>query len=232
MSTSTPRHFYDSQYHFEEDAAQPDEKRIWHALGRLGAMGGLSFLDVGCGAGWAIHMARRDAPVAQAVGVDFSITALKLARRHSPHVLWVQADGTSLPFTDASFDRLFCNGALEHFPDVKKGIHEIARVLKHNARAVIIVPNFYVKTEQPMEFAASYWNWKRQFESAGLSVVSVAKDWGPPVFKNGNLKRALARLAGKIITAMPFMQYQFIFVLWKHGWVKPQSVCKRGGHGP
>jgi SAM-dependent methyltransferase len=44
--------------------------------------------------------------------------------------LWRQGDGTALPLADATFDRLFCNGSLEHFPDVKKGIREIVRVLK------------------------------------------------------------------------------------------------------
>jgi hypothetical protein len=66
-----------------------------------------------------------------------------------------------------------------------------------------------------MEFAASYWNWKRLFADAGLQIEHVGTDWGPAVFKNANLKRALARLAGKIISAIPFMQYQFVFVLRK-----------------
>ena len=35
MTTGAPREFYDSEYHFEEDAARPDEKRIWHALRHL-----------------------------------------------------------------------------------------------------------------------------------------------------------------------------------------------------
>ena len=82
------------------------------------------------------------------------------------NVLVLQGDGTALPLADATFDRLFCNGSLEHFPDIRRGIREIVRILKPGARAVIIVPNFYVKTEQPMEFAASYWNWKRLFTEA------------------------------------------------------------------
>ena len=217
MSTASPptapRDFYDSQYHYEEDASRPDEKRIWHALKRLEPMSGLTLLDLGCGAGWATRMAVRDGVAKRAVGLDFSITGLQLARKHSPQILWLQADGTALPLADQIFDRLFCNGSLEHFPDVKKGIREIARVLKPDARAVIIVPNFYVKTEQPMEFAASYWKWKKQFEAAGLKVESTEKDWGPPIFKNANLKRVVARFAGKVISALPFMQYQFIFVL-------------------
>ncbi len=197
MSQPAPRDFYDSEYHYEEDASRPDEGRIWRSLRKLEPLAGTTILDLGCGAGWAIRMATGNAKVGRAVGLDFSITGLKLAKKHSPNILWLQADGTALPLADATFDRLFCNGSLEHFPDVKQGIREIARVLKPAGRAVVIVPNFYVKTEQPMEFAASYWNWKKQFEAAGLKVESTGTDWGPPVFKNANLKRAVARLAGK-----------------------------------
>jgi ubiquinone/menaquinone biosynthesis C-methylase UbiE len=213
MTSPAPREFYDSQYHFEEDASRPDEKRIWHALRHLEPLAGLALFDLGCGAGWAARLALREAGAARVIGLDFSITGLKLARQHTPQILWLQGDGAALPIADRSFDRLFCNGALEHFPDVRRGITEIVRILKPGGRAVVIVPNFYVKTEQPMEFAASYWNWKRLFTDAGLTIEQVVTDWGPPVFKNSNIKRAIARLAGKIISAIPFMQYQFIFVL-------------------
>ena len=221
MTTPAQRDFYDREYHFEEDASHPDEKRIRRALRRLEPLTGTTLLDLGCGAGWATRLASIDGKTAKTVGLDFSITGLKLARKHTPGILWLQGDGTALPLADGSFDRLFCNGALEHFPDVKLGIREITRVLKPGARAVLIVPNFYVKTEQPMEFVASYWNWKRQFESAGLKVESTGTDWGPPVFKNTNLKRVIARLAGKIVSAIPFMQYQFIFVVSRHGGAEP-----------
>jgi ubiquinone/menaquinone biosynthesis C-methylase UbiE len=208
-----PRAFYDSEYHFEEDATRPDEKRIWHALRHLNPLAGSEFLDLGCGAGWATRLAKVDGNAKRAVGLDFSRTALVLARKHTPQILWVQADGTALPIADGTFDRLFCNGSLEHFPDVNKGLREIARILRSGATAVLIVPNFYVKTEQPMEFRTHYWGWRRMLETSGFALVKTGIDWGPPVFKNANLKRAIARLAGKIISAIPFMQYQFIFVL-------------------
>ena len=208
-----PREFYDSEYHFEEDATRPDEKRIWHALRHLNPIAGSEFVDLGCGAGWATRLAKVQGDAKRAVGLDFSRTALVLARKHTPQILWVQADGTALPIADRTFDRLFCNGSLEHFPDVNKGLREIARILRGGALAVLIVPNFYVKTEQPMEFRTHYWGWRRMLESAGFELVKTGIDWGPPVFKNANLKRAIARLAGKIISAVPFMQYQFIFVV-------------------
>ena len=208
-----PREFYDTQYHFAEDAERPDEKRIWHALRHLHPLRGSDFLDLGCGAGWATRLVKAEGNARRVVGLDFSRTGLGIARRHTPQILWIQADGTALPLADGAFDRLFCNGALEHFPDVRRGLGEIARVLRPGGRAVLIVPNFYVKTEQPMEFRTHWWGWKKLLGDAGLRVVGTGIDWGPPVFKNTSLKRALARLAGKMLCLVPRMQYQFIFVV-------------------
>src|SRR4051794_20409291 len=59
MTTPAPREFYDSQYHYEEDAARPDEKRIWHALKHLQPLIGTDFFDLGCGAGWATRLAKQ-----------------------------------------------------------------------------------------------------------------------------------------------------------------------------
>lgn len=215
MSTAAPRNFYDTQYHFDEDASRPDTARIWRSLRLLDPIENTDFLDLGCGAGWAARLAKDEARARRAIGLDFSRTALALARQHAPHILWLQADGTSLPIADASIDRLYCNGSLEHFPDVRQGLAQVHRVLRPAAKAVLIVPNFYVRTEQPMEFRTHYWGWKNLIQSAGLTVEQVRTDWGPPIFKNVNLKRALARTAGKILSAIPFLQYQFIFVVRK-----------------
>jgi len=50
----------------------------------------------------------------------------------------VQGDLTRLPFTDESFDVVFCSEVLEHIPGVEKACSEIIRVTKHEA--VIGVP--------------------------------------------------------------------------------------------
>ena len=215
MSQVAGREFYDTQYHFAEDAERPDEGRIWHALKRLEPIAGTTFLDLGCGAGWATRLAKVDARAGKVLGLDFSKTALDLARRHTPDILWLQADGTALPLADGAFDRLFCNGSLEHFPDVRLGLKQISRILKPGATGVLIVPNFYVKTEQPQEFRTHYWGWKRLMREAGLQVISTGIDWGPAVFKNANLKRSVARMIGKVLCAIPYMQYQFIFTVRK-----------------
>jgi hypothetical protein len=66
-----------------------------------------------------------------------------------------------------------------------------------------------------MEFRTHYWGWRRLLDSAGLELIKTGTDWGPPIFKNADLKRAAARTVGKILSAIPFMQYQFIFVVRK-----------------
>src|SRR6266498_2407904 len=96
MSDST-RAFYDTQYHFEQDASRPDERRIWHALRRLQPLANTTFLDLGCGAGWATRLAKTRGDAGKIIGLDFSATALRLARHHTPEILWLQADGSALP---------------------------------------------------------------------------------------------------------------------------------------
>lgn len=52
----------------------------------------------------------------------------------------VQADLCSLPFEDASFDFLLSIHVLEHLADDRRGLGELARVLRPGARAIIMVP--------------------------------------------------------------------------------------------
>jgi ubiquinone/menaquinone biosynthesis C-methylase UbiE len=49
------------------------------------------------------------------------------------------ADGTALPFADASFDRLLCQFGVMFFPDRDRGFREAARVLRPGGRFVFNV---------------------------------------------------------------------------------------------
>jgi ubiquinone/menaquinone biosynthesis C-methylase UbiE len=214
--TQAPRDFYDTTYHFANDVTRPDESRIRRSLRFLGNLEGLSHLDLGCGGGWAARLAHLEGRTRHTLGLDFSRTALTLARQHTPQILWVQADGAALPIANDSIDRLFCDGALEHFPSPAKGWQEIARILRRGSgRAVVIVPNFYVRTEQPLEFRTNYWGWKKLIQTAGLTLEETHVDWGPPLRSAGSPMRAAKRFAGKVLGVIPFLQYQFVFVVTK-----------------
>lgn len=52
----------------------------------------------------------------------------------------VQADLCDLPFGDGEFDLLLSSHVLEHLPDDRPALTELARVLRRGGRAVIMVP--------------------------------------------------------------------------------------------
>ncbi len=226
------REFYDRTYHFGEDADRPNPDRLWRALRELGPLEGTRFLDLGCGVGWATRLAAERGQVAQAVGLDFSRTALALAARApraaptadgragrtgpaSVPIAWVCGDGLALPFPDDSFDRVFSFGSMEHFPDVAAGFGELARVLRRGGCAVTVVPNFYVRTAQPVEHRATARGWRTLIERAGLQVTRMTGDPGPAIFKNRRPGRIALRLGLRLVGSLPPLRYQFIVALRK-----------------
>jgi SAM-dependent methyltransferase len=212
---STERDFYERVYHFDDDVVHAGLQRLQRALRQLGPMSKRSFLDLGSGVGWAAHHAVHDLRAEMAVAVDVAYRPLALGSEFAPGPFRVQANGMELPFRSSSFDRVFSFGSVEHFPDVRKGLSEIARVLGADGTAVIVVPNFYVRTEQPQELTMTYLGWRRMIRSAGLEVVSTRADRGPKIFRDYRPMRIVFRAGGRILSFLPGLQYQFIFLLRK-----------------
>ncbi len=113
-------------------------------LDRLGVRPGERVLDLGCGGGrHAFALAERGARV---VALDRSDTDLKdvaalLAALDTEHDgVVVNGDGTSLPFPDASFDRVIAAEVLEHVPDERAAFAELARVLRPGGVVAATVP--------------------------------------------------------------------------------------------
>jgi SAM-dependent methyltransferase len=212
---TAPREFYERDYHFGEDVERPNLPRLRRAMRHLEPLAGTTFLDLGCGVGWATRIAVRERHVGQAVGLDFSQRALVSAARLTPEAGWVDADGTRLPFPDGTFDRVFSFGSMEHFPDIPAGFREVYRVLRPGGRLVTAVPNVYIKTGQPLEFRATQAGWASVMTAAGFVVERVATDWGPALFKNRRPLRLMLRLALRALSVIPALRYQFVFVLRK-----------------
>jgi len=104
---------------------------------------GLRVLDVGCGQG--IDVYRYALAGAQATGIDLTPRHVELARAHVAamglEAEIVAGDAESLPFDDASFDRVSSNGVLHHTPDLPAALREIRRVLVPGGEARVIVYN-------------------------------------------------------------------------------------------
>lgn len=98
-------------------------------------------LDAGCGNGrYSRFLLRRAAPEARVVGFDLSQRMLRRARRRvrSARASFLAADLTRLPFADGTFDAAVCGWVLEHLPDPRPGLRELARVLKIGGRLLLM----------------------------------------------------------------------------------------------
>lgn len=112
------------------------EARMVHRLLSPGA--GERLLEVGCSSGYRIE---RYAKLGIKLwGVDSDHDAIVSGQSSGSPVNLVEADACSLPFSDASFDKLLSVHLLEHLPVPVRAIGEMARVLKPGGEAVIVVP--------------------------------------------------------------------------------------------
>ena len=96
-------------------------------------------LDLGCAFGFATRMLRRRG--FEAVGVDGSPGYIAQARRTDPRGTYLQADAAAVPLPNASFDGAIFLDVLEHLPDPRGAIAELARLLKPGATLVVSVPH-------------------------------------------------------------------------------------------
>lgn len=109
-------------------------------LDLLGVRKKQSLLDVGCGQGALVYCAMQGGVLAK--GIDFSAEAIKSSH---PDVRGNLSHGRAerLPFGNEFFDFVCCVGSLGHFQSKEKALKEMARVLKKNGSALILVPNSY-----------------------------------------------------------------------------------------
>jgi SAM-dependent methyltransferase len=123
-----------------------------------------------------------------ATGTDVSLRAAQIG--NSGAARFCVAEGERLPFTDRAFDYVTCIGSLEHFIDMCAGVSEIARVLKPDGKALVLVPNTYSilgnvyqawKTgmsaidPQPLQRYAARAEWALLLEENGLRVERAIK---------------------------------------------------------
>jgi len=90
-------------------------------------------LDAACGSGRITSFLRKEG-FTDVVASDISPAMMAVAQRRLPHVSFHQADVTSLPFENASFDTVTCVGLLMHLDETTrlKALKELARVSRRS----------------------------------------------------------------------------------------------------
>jgi ubiquinone/menaquinone biosynthesis C-methylase UbiE len=118
----------------EVRAADPQAREMLEAyLSMIDFPQNARVLEVGCGTGAVTRVLGGWPGVAEVTGLDPSPVFLARARELAAsmrHVHFVEADGRSLPFEDATFDVVVFHTVLCHLPGPERALSEAFRVLR------------------------------------------------------------------------------------------------------
>lgn len=98
----------------------------------------LRVLEVGCGSCSFSEKLKLLRPGDGVWGLDLCIDLLRWSS-----LPVIQGDAHQLPFSDAAFDLIVAPAALHHFPDLRRAMTEIFRVLKTGGLFLSYDPNLY-----------------------------------------------------------------------------------------
>jgi ubiquinone/menaquinone biosynthesis C-methylase UbiE len=136
---SESREFWDAQWDVEARDPFPTLTNSYDLMDRIQAKridgllpsGAVHLLEVGCGR--ATVSSYLATPGRVAVGVDYCLSALRLAIRNwekrGVPGRFCQAEGERLPFPDGVFSCVMSVGVVEHFEDPRPFLRESVRVL-------------------------------------------------------------------------------------------------------
>ena len=100
--------------------------RILDLVGQTNAS---TVLDAGCGEGFFLNFAQDNGVDLNYMGADLSLEAIQWSRANLfPNLNANVANIHHLPYADNSFPLVFCLEVLEHIPDSRIGLRELARV--------------------------------------------------------------------------------------------------------
>jgi SAM-dependent methyltransferase len=189
-------HSYDA-LHDGEALRQRDSFYLW-LLGQLPAPGGRAtlrgkrLLDVSCGQGSFLRSARQAG--LHVAGIDLSSSAIALAARDlgqgSPSALLAVADAQRLPFENNAFEFVTNIGSIEHYFRPDLAVREMARVLRPDGSALILLPNTFgllgnilhvwrtgdlFDDAQPLQRYGTNRQWRSLLELHGLRVIRTIR---------------------------------------------------------
>ncbi len=117
-----------------------NKKKLAEMVSLFGVCKGDAILDVGTGTGVLLPLiGHASGPEGTVVAIDFSFNMLVAASSHhySVRPAFLNAGVGAIPFRQGSFDKVSCFNAFPHFPDKKKALTEMVRVLKQGGSLFI-----------------------------------------------------------------------------------------------
>jgi SAM-dependent methyltransferase len=100
---------------------------------------GARVADLGCGSGVFTDLLQRIG--FKAVGVDISPKSIAVGKAIYPGIELLQGDIENLPFPDESLDGVLLSCVIHHFPDPRRCVAEVHRVLRRGGKFMAFDPN-------------------------------------------------------------------------------------------
>lgn len=134
-------------------AVDGEDDTPWHRLVRnhlepFRDLIGKRVLEIGCGrGGFACWLASLPQRPSELIAADFSATAVHKGRalavqRGLSGITWEISDIQAIPHPEACFDTVISCETIEHVPDPRNALCELARVLKPGGRLLLTTPNY------------------------------------------------------------------------------------------
>ena len=141
---------------------------------------GKAILDAGCGSGYSTELLLTEYSPSRLVAFDFMPEQIEIAKKRKLPVDFFVGDVTQMELESGSFDAVFIFGILHHVPSWKKGLKEVARVLKPDgvflveevstSKAFFDIANFF-GFKHPEEARFTWPEFEEGIESAGLKIL-------------------------------------------------------------
>jgi SAM-dependent methyltransferase len=118
------------------------------ALGHVPVGASFSILDVGCGGGRTVSKLAAMAPSGVVHGVDYAEGSVAASRAHNARLIQdgrvkvEKASVSQLPFQDRQFDLVTAIETQYYWPDLRRDLREILRVLKPHGKLVIVAESY------------------------------------------------------------------------------------------
>ncbi len=149
---------------------------------------GTTFLDIGCGTGWAVNLAAESVRYEGLFyGIDLSAKMVLKAEENfkgRENFHFVRADSRSIPLDDDFFDAIICTHSFHHYLEPQKVVNEMYRLLKGGGKLYILDPTtdhwcarlldqFFKLTERDHVKMYNTDEFREMFTTAGLKYIGT-----------------------------------------------------------